>query len=494
MSDTRGREHVTLSVDPRAQAGSLEEVGDRPFQILVLGDFSGRDSGTLGARGRVEDRRPIRVGTVDDALDTIRPSVDLEIAGVPTRIEFGALEDFHPDRLVERIPRLRDLVERVDREDATGPVASDAPDAPDAPRHGGDVREPPAPPPTGLLEDIVAATPERASLRDAGAVDDLRPWLREVVAPYLEEAHADADEDLVRRHEAKASAHVRDVLHHPAVRALERSWRSLFLLSRAVDPVEDARLYVLDVARSELEELLGDGEPRDSLPFRVLSEELPGPGGDTPVGLLVGGYAFGPEAEDVLFLNRLAILAHLTGAPLLVEASSRLLGLDSFAALPAPGRRHEPTAGWAAFRGTEAAASVALLAPRVLLREPYGPDSDPCEAFAFDELDPARGSTYLWGSPAFVAAAAAIEAFASDGWGLALVSAREREGMPIHVTASGAVGAHPTEVVWSQDVVEFVLAAGVSPVIGFRDQTRVRLPGVSSVSLPRAPLAGWWSR
>jgi hypothetical protein len=66
--------------------------------------------------------------------------------------------------------------------------------------------------------------------------------------------------------------------------------------------------------------------------------------------------------------------------------------------------------------------------------------------------------------------------------------------MPIHVTASGAVGAHPTEVVWSQDVVEYVLAAGVSPVIGFRDQTRVRLPGVSSVSLSRAPLAGWWSR
>lgn len=494
MSDMRGHDRVALSIDPRGEAGGARASVERPFRILVVGDFSGSDAGARAPRQAIAERRPLPVAHVDEALDALRPTVDLDVAGgARVTLELTELDDFHPDRLIARVPWLRDLVSSIDARIEEARAAAGGRDEAKA----GPAAEPEGaggagPAPAGLLDDIVAAAPERAEGRASGPLGDLHGWLGEVVAPHLERPSADEEPDVRRRVEADVSDRVRALLHHPAVRALERAWRSLFFLSRAVDPDPDTRLHLLDLSRRDVASMLADGEPGASPLFRVLTESLPGPGGDTPVGLLVACYDFGPEPADVLLLNRLAVIAHLTGAPLLAGAHPALLGLDSFAELPEPGAVVAPPPAWAAFRETEAARSVALLAPRFLLREPYGADAEPCEALGFEELDGAGAGAYLWGNAALVGAAAAAQAFAREGWSLDLEDAREVDELPIHVTPDG-VGAHPTEALWPVDVVELALDAGVSPLVGYREQTRVRLPAVASVARPRGPLARWWS-
>ena len=61
-----------------------------------------------------------------------------------------------------------------------------------------------------------------------------------------------------------------------------------------------------------------------------------------------------------------------------------------------------------ALRELPEASHLALLAPRFMLRHPYGKKSDPISAFAFEEFTPDEGLRgMLWGHPALLAASAA---------------------------------------------------------------------------------------
>ena len=61
-----------------------------------------------------------------------------------------------------------------------------------------------------------------------------------------------------------------------------------------------------------------------------------------------------------------------------------------------------------ALRELPESSHLALLAPRFMLRHPYGKKSDPISAFAFEEFTPEEGLRgMLWGHPALLAATAA---------------------------------------------------------------------------------------
>src|ERR1035438_656183 len=82
---------------------------DEPFRILALGNFSG---------GAGRNRRPIEIDrdNFDQVLALLAPEVRLPFGGVEVPIRFRELDDFHPDRLLERLPlfqKLRDLRQRL---------------------------------------------------------------------------------------------------------------------------------------------------------------------------------------------------------------------------------------------------------------------------------------------------------------------------------------------------------------------------------------------
>jgi type VI secretion system protein ImpC len=305
---------------------------------------------------------------------------------------------------------------------------------------------------------------------------------------------SDAQSELRARLEREAARRIVEVLHAPAVRDLEALWRSLLFLLAGVEWPE-VRCYVLDVSRAELAADVGGpdaGSLERSRLARALLEPLPGPGEGAPA-LVVLAEAFGGEARDVALLNRLAMLAHASGIPLLAGAGAGLLGLAGWADPPADYDWPEPdTPAWDAFRRTEAAASVGLVAPRYLVRLPYGEDTDPCETFPVEEAEVAAGDAYLWGNPAFPAAAALARSFLERGWSLS-PAPHDLSGLPIHVGAAGTVLAHPVEAVWNADALRRVADRGVIPLAGYRHEARLRVPTLFSTQMGGAPLSAWWS-
>src|SRR4029078_1907664 len=118
-------------------------------------------------------------------------------------------------------------------------------------------------------------------------------------------------------------------------------------------------------------------------------------------------------------VSQVAAAAH---APFLSAASMEMFNLESFPQVAATrdlGKIFDSTeyAKWKAFRQTEDSRYVALAVPRMLLREPYGNDTVPVEAFHYEELvDGTEHEKYLWGNAAWALAARATQAFALYGW------------------------------------------------------------------------------
>jgi len=226
-----------------------------------------------------------------------------------------------------------------------------------------------------------------------------------------------------------------------------------------------------------------------------------GPAGAAPFAAAVLAFDFGPEASDVLVLNRAAMVAHSAGIPLLAGAAPGTVGLESYGARderdPWEGRDERDVGDappvWAAFRATEAARSLALLAPRVLVRAPYGSHTDPCERLPFEESS-GEHDEYLWGHPAFVAAEALALGFSQRGWALDPGVSRDFAPRPLHVGPEGEVLAHPVERVGRSEEERRFRASGITPMLAFRETARLRMATLSSVARPATPLAAWWAR
>ncbi len=79
---------------------------------------------------------------------------------------------------------------------------------------------------------------------------------------------------------------------------------------------------------------------------------------------------------------------------------------------------------------------MALTVPRMLLREPYGKDTVPVEAFDYEEnVDGTDHDKYLWGNAAWALGARLTQAFAMYGWCAAIRGVEGGglvEGLPVH--------------------------------------------------------------
>src|ERR1035438_9972196 len=76
---------------------------DRPFRILLAGDFSGRSWRDNPPRPFTPQR--IDRDNFDDVLAAMKVSLNLQ--GI--NLSFRELEDFHPDRIYPSTPLFRDL-------------------------------------------------------------------------------------------------------------------------------------------------------------------------------------------------------------------------------------------------------------------------------------------------------------------------------------------------------------------------------------------------
>jgi type VI secretion system protein ImpC len=519
MPEPAGPDRIGFEIrtDP-ADASRREPVSERPFRILILGDFGGQGGGRSSERpgAPLSGRQPIPVDrdTLDEVLARIAPTLELGAAEAGAgkqslTLRFSELDDFHPDRLYERVPEFRML--QALREQAADPRSARRP-VPAEGSRGAAAAEAPRPtaeplPGGSLLDRIIGAEsdpPSRPASPAAGAgapapseAADLQEYINRLMAQHAVPETSAGQQAAVSRLDALATDAMRAVLHHADFQALESLSRGVDFLVRRIETGPELQVHLLDASRAEvMEDQAPDRPLEDTALYRLLVEETAGTAGAEPWSLLVGAYTFGRAPTDASALGRLAELGRAAGAPWLAGAHPRLVGAASFPALAEP----ESWSGgvdpaWAALRRHGSAAYLGLVLPRFLLRLPYGEETDACEAFQFEEVagEPEHGA-YLWGNPALAAAVLLAESFTAAGWSMRPGSHLDLRGLPLHLYRSGVEAvAKPCAEVWFRERAAVrVLERGVMPLVSMKDSDAIRLVRFQSLADPPSALAGPW--
>jgi type VI secretion system protein ImpC len=276
---------------------------------------------------------------------------------------------------------------------------------------------------------------------------------------------------------------MRALLHAPAFQAIEAAWRGVQWLISSLELDEHLQLHLLDVTREELlaDIVAAEGKLANTgLHRAVVDRSRRGVDGDR-WSALVGLLRFGPSTADIGLLAALGLTASRAGGPWLADADVVLAGNPAC-----------ESAEWLALRRSEAARWIALAAPRVLLRMPYGRRSDPIEAFAFAELaDPPEPETFLWGHASLAMALLIGRAFTARGWEMEPGDEREIGDMPAYTfERDGERQLQPcAERLLSDRDIDTFMKAGLVPIAGRRDRNSVVAVRFQSVSDPPAPLA-----
>ena len=452
---------LEIELPARAQrAARLVTNPDRPTRLLVMADFSGR-----AARAVVDlaglARRPcqrVDFDNFDQIMHRLTPQVTLpQPAGEV--LQFNTLEDFHPDKLLARVPALRHLNElRKQLADPTqfaqaaaalqgadSAASASADEALELSRLLGGSRPPPA----------AAAAPSQG----------LDALLRQIVAPSVVPAAPAFQAQYQAAAAARCSEALRALLHDPALQALEANWRSVDWLVSNLELDDGLQLHLLDVSREEMlaDIVLAQGRVENTGLRRALTQA---PQADRGWTVWVSLLDFGDSEHDLGLLAALGTLAQQLQVPLLAGAAAASVGAMGAPVAASP--------GWTSLRLSAVAPWIGVAAPRLLLRPPYGGTRDPIEAFDFDEDD---GAALLWGSAAMLCAAAMARTAADTSADL------EFGGWPSFVrTKDDAVALGGAEHSLGEAACQALLNRGVMPLVNLRGSTTVRLLRLQSLA------------
>ena len=490
--------------------------GGGAFRILVMGDFSARAA--RGVREGLAGRK--RVGLDVDNWERVLGSFGAEVR-IPAgegEIVFAPkeIDDFHPDFLYSKLDVFRALRELRQRlmDGSTFNAAADevrswaAVPAVEEPQAKGKAAQP-APGDSDLLGKLLGKRPAGANgpvsgggaggRTAASAADSL---IAGIVGPYVVPDRDKEQSALVACVDKAVTEQMRRILHHPGFQALEATWRGVQLLVTHLETDEDLRLAVMDVSKDELAaDVLAVDDLQTTAMYDLLVAQTLGTQGSKPWSVLCAGFAFDKTVLDAAVLGRLSKIAHAARAPLVAGASDRVAGCQSIAAEPDPRQwiwrpDADAEAAWDILRKLPEAAWVALGLPRILLRQPYGHDSDSVDGFDFEELDAAgEHEDYLWGCAAFALAEALGAAFADQGWDMAAEMFHEVADLPAYVyrDADGERQVKPcAEVLLTDRAAQAIQDLGLTALLSVRGQNAIRIRGIAAVAEPVAALAGPW--
>lgn len=483
---------------------------DSPMRILVLGDYSGSGAcESPSEKAPLADRatRRVDIDHFDDLMRDIAPRVELPAEGdVPAmQIDFTSLDDFHPDALYERLEVFQAL--RKTRERLADPAtyaeaaaglkrwAQSAPANEEAPAEPGAAESD-----EDLFSRLLGERPAARSQPTLGGQRvDISGFIRSVVAPHIVPGTDPQQPMLIASVDDAISERMRAVLHHARFQQVESAWRSLYGLVNTVETDEGLTIHVLDVDRGELAADLSADDLRQSALYKLLVERGAGTAGGQPWSFVVADFTFSPEPQALMLLAGLATVAAQAGGPLLAGATAEIVGCRSLADTPDPHDwspvAPEAQAVWRALRVSPMAPWIGLALPRLLLRLPYGPKSDPVDAFDFTEIP--GGSVHgplLWGNAAFGCAMLLADSYAGSGWSMSPGDSLQLEDLPTYVFDSGGerVLQPVAEVLLSDRAGDAILAQGLMPLLSVRGRNAARVMRFQSVADPPAALRGPW--
>ncbi len=501
--------------------GSMDELrgvpqSETPFRVLIFGDFSGRvNRGLLDAGTALAGWRPLAVDrdNIDELMGKLGVEVRLPLAGEGgplVTIRFKELEDFHPDRIFQRVELFQTLRETRRKLDDPAAFASMSSrvriwagsEAGVAPEREAAAPEMPPIAAGGLLDHVVEKTEGRpAETGRAAGASDWDTFLDRIVRPYVVPSPDPQVGEVKAAIDAAATGLMSAILHHPDFQAIEAAWRGVHFVVSRTETDTALRPCLVDISKAELAaDLMATEDLRSSATYGLLVEQTIGTPGGEPWAVLAGDYTFDETAEDAALLGRMARIASEAGAPFISGAHPHVAGAESLVEKTNPDEWHwlagpEDRQAWEALRRLLEASYLGLALPRFLLRLPYGADTEPTEQFEFEEMDAVpEHAHYLWGNPCFACVHLLARSFSRYGWNLRPGLVLDVEGLPLHVYKERGESRAKAcaEVVLTEDAVDHILDKGLMVLVSFRNQDRVRLARFQSLADPAAGLSGRW--
>jgi type VI secretion system protein ImpC len=456
------------------------------FPIAVLGDFSGR---TSRPGSSLEPGVPVWINcdnfeSVFDRFDVTFRSKPPESGQKNSTLQFKRLEDFHPDELIRRIEplsRLFDLRARLLDPAFAAAAVAEAHVILQMPRPGTTPLAAAPPETTEQLLTRLLGKPEGRKSDSPPAASAIERLIKQIVAPSVVPNATTEQSTLVQLVENELSVGLRELLRDPNFQSLEAAWRGIDFLVRETG--DQIRLYLLDITKAELATQASAGDLPKAQIFKHLERITP--------AVVLGLYTFGPG--DQVLLGALGSLMESLATSFVAGASPEMVGCRSFGSQPDPddwvseSSLHE----FDALRRLPQSAHLGLLAPRFLLRQPYGPDSDPIEAFAFQEaLADSEHEAYLWGNPSVLCGDLLADAFAAAGWNFDTRGGGQICGLPVHTfTTEGEAQVKPCAEAWlTERAANVILNHGIMPVASIRGRDAVEIRALQSFSIPPKPL------
>ena len=492
---------------------------DTPFRIAVLGEFGSHSVHGAG-HNDIAGRRAVLIDrdNFNEVLARWGAGISLPLSGpAPLTLQFSELDDFHPDRLLERAEifrRLRDVRLRL-QNPSTFAVAAEELGVSVGASPTGKTRVTAVTADSvvtntlrtgsgGLLDEIVEQSQHgAAAVRPSRAPDELQQFVRRVTAQHTVATADPRQAEVLGVIDLALSAQMRALLHVPAFQALEAAWRAVFFLVRRIETNPQLKLFLIDISKEELaSDLMSSPDVSATAAYSLLVEKAVGTPGTEPWALIIGNYTFGPDRAETELLGRLGKIAKAAGVPFIAAASARFLGCQSLANTPHPrdwklNPDAEGTAAWAALRSLPEASSIGLAIPRFMLRLPYGKKTNPIEAFDFEEMpDAAAHQDYLWGNPAFACALLLAQSFSEYGWEMRPGMQAEIDGLPLHVyQQDGESELKPcAEALLTEEAAERILEYGIMPLVWMKGRDAVRVVRFQSIAEPLQALSGKWQK
>ena len=354
-----------------------------------------------------------------------------------------------------------------------------------------------------LLDQIVEeARPAEDSARKR-AKDMIGSFIKSVLdetVTYSKDTEAMLNEQ-IRQIDDLLSAQLNEIMHAEKFKKLESSWRGLRYLLSQTETGPLLKVRVMSITKDELMDDLTSGKAEMAVDrselFRKIYQEEFNQFGGTPYGALLGDFQFGKSGQDVKLLTRVSQLSAASHAPFITGTDPGMFGFQSFTELSNVYEMESAFEGteyaqWNAFRDSEDSRYVALTAPRMLIREPYGRNTVPVKAFDFTEDVTGKDhDKYLWANAAWGLGASVNKAFAESGWCARIrgvTSGGKVEGLPTHTfeTDAGDIAMKcPTETLIPDDQ-EFELAKlGFVPLANEKNTANAVFFSVQSAQKPK---------
>jgi type VI secretion system protein ImpC len=356
----------------------------------------------------------------------------------------------------------------------------------------------------GLLDQVIGATKQTERDRAQDLIKALTEEALKGTVTYSRNL-TQTFERAISEIDRKVSQQLNAIMHNERFSKLEGSWRGLNYLVMNSETGQSLKIRMFQCSKRELSRDLQRAVEFDqSQTFKKLYENEFGTPGGEPYGTIIGDYEWTNHPDDMETLRLMSNVAAASFAPFISSAASQMMGFNDWRELSKPrdlAKIFETAeyTKWRSFRDTEDARFVVLTMPRTLARLPYGAGTVPVEEFGYEEAPydeagrpkPMEHDHYCWMSTAYVMGARMTDAFAQNGFCVAIRGAEgggRVQNLPTHVFTSDDGDSDtkcPTEV-GITDRREFELSnAGFLPLCHYKNTDYSVFFGAQSVQKPK---------